>query len=186
MGKFEGVLENERPDTVIVVGDVDSTVACALVTAKMSFDSKGSRPLLAHVEAGLRSFDRTMPEECNRVISDHLSDLLFVSEESGVRNLEKEGVPAERVFFVGNTMIDSLLAYEKEAERSRILNRLGLVPECGVNKPYALLTLHRPANVDSRDVFLEILEGLQEVAAAQTVVFPAHPRTQKKIQQHQL
>ncbi len=190
MRKFERVLESERPDVVIVVGDVNSTVACALVTAKISFDPEGSRPLLAHVEAGLRSFDRSMPEECNRVVTDHLSDLLFVSEESGLRNLDKEGVPADRVFFVGNTMIDSLLACEKDAERSKILTRLELMSSDGGGSahktPYALLTLHRPANVDSRDAFLEILEGLQEVAAAQTVVFPVHPRTQKKIERLQL
>lgn len=188
MRKFEGVLESERPDAVIVVGDVNSTVACALVTAKMSFDAEGSRPLLAHVEAGLRSFDRAMPEECNRVVTDHLSDLLFVTEESGLRNLANEGIPRERVFFVGNTMIDSLLAYEKKADSSSILQSLELGAWTGngsiVNKRYVLLTLHRPANVDDRGAFLEILEGLQGID--ESIVFPAHPRTQKKIQQHQL
>lgn len=188
MRKFEGVLESERPDAVIVVGDVNSTVACALVTAKMSFDAEGSRPLLAHVEAGLRSFDRLMPEECNRVVTDHLADLLFVTEESGLRNLENEGVPRDRVFFVGNTMIDSLLACEKRAESSRILQCLGLNASAGNgsthNAPYVLLTLHRPANVDNRGAFLEILEGLRGIDEG--IVFPAHPRTQKKIQQHEL
>src|SRR5581483_11258942 len=125
--KFESVLESERPDVVIVVGDVNSTIACALVTAKMSFDGEGRRPVLAHVEAGLRSFDRTMPEECNRIATDHLSDLLFVTEESGLRNLQSEGISGDRVFFVGNTMIDSLLACEQHAEQSSILTRLGLV-----------------------------------------------------------
>jgi len=190
MTKFEGVLDSEHPDVVIVVGDVNSTVACALVTAKISFDAEGRRPLLAHVEAGLRSFDRMMPEECNRVVTDHLSDLLFVSEESGLRNLAREGIAADRVFFVGNTMIDSLLAAERAAEQSNILNRLGLsssakngsAPKC----PYALLTLHRPANVDNRETFVEILEALNELAHAQPVIFPVHPRTQKKIEQHQL
>ncbi|MBZ5656143.1 MAG: UDP-N-acetylglucosamine 2-epimerase (non-hydrolyzing) [Acidobacteriia bacterium] len=190
MRKFEGVLESERPDAVLVVGDVNSTVACALVTAKISFDAVGSRPLLGHVEAGLRSFDRTMPEECNRVVTDHLSDLLFVTEESGLRNLSNEGIPQDRVFFVGNTMIDSLLECEKEADNSTILQRLGLMTltwNGSVHKkPYVLLTLHRPANVDNRDAFLEILEGLHEAAVAQTVIFPAHPRTKNKIQQHQL
>ncbi len=190
MRKFEGVLESERPNVVIVVGDVNSTVACALVTAKMSFDAEGRRPILAHVEAGLRSFDRTMPEECNRVVTDHLSDLLFVTEESGLRNLGCEGVPADRIFFVGNTMIDSLLACEKEAQRSTILSRLALTAtsENGsvAKKPYVLVTLHRPANVDNRVVFQEILEGLREVSATQRVIFPAHPRTQKKIEEHQL
>lgn len=190
MRRFEGVLESERPDVVLVVGDVNSTVACALVTAKISFDAQGSRPLLAHVEAGLRSFDRAMPEECNRVVTDHLSDLLFVTEESGLRNLENEGIPPNRVYFVGNTMIDSLLSCEQEAEHSSILQRLKLATLANngsVHKEsYVLLTLHRPANVDNRDVFLEILEGLREVAATQAIIFPAHPRTQKKILQHRL
>jgi UDP-N-acetylglucosamine 2-epimerase (non-hydrolysing) len=186
MQKFEGVLETERPDAVVVVGDVNSTLACALVTAKISFDSAGSRPLLAHVEAGLRSFDRSMPEECNRVVTDHLSDFLLVTEESGLRNLQNEGVAAERVFFVGNTMIDSLLAYQEQAENSAILRRLGLSASngSGAGKPYVLLTLHRPSNVDDRNAFVEILEGLQEIE--QTIIFPAHPRTQKQIQHHQL
>ncbi len=190
MRKFESVLERERPDAVLVVGDVNSTVACALVTAKICFDTDGSRPLLAHVEAGWRSFDRAMPEECNRVVTDHLSDLLFVTEESGLQNLDNEGIPTDRVFFVGNTMIDSLLSCEQEAEHSTILQRLRLATSTGngsvPKKSYVLLTLHRPANVDNRDVFLEILEGLREVAAIQTVIFPAHPRTQRKIQEYQL
>ena len=188
MKKFEAVLENERPDIVIVVGDVNSTVACALVTAKMSFDAEGSHPLLAHVEAGLRSFDRAMPEECNRVVTDHLADLLFVTEESGLRNLGNEGIPRERVFFVGNTMIDSLLACEKRADSSILLECLGLKASVGNGSthknPYVLLTLHRPANVDNRDAFLEILEGLRGID--ESMVFPAHPRTQKRIQQHGL
>ena len=190
MRKFETVLESERPNVVLVVGDVNSTVACALVTAKVSFDVEGGRPLLGHVEAGLRSFDRAMPEECNRVVTDHLSDLLFVTEQSGLDNLDNEGIPPDRVFFVGNTMIDSLLSCEQEAGQSTILQRLGLATSTGNGsvhkKSYVLLTLHRPANVDNRDIFLEILGGLYEVAAVQTVIFPAHPRTQKKIQQHQL
>jgi UDP-N-acetylglucosamine 2-epimerase (non-hydrolysing) len=186
MQKFETVLENERPDVVIVVGDVNSTLACALVTAKISAGPDSRRPLLAHVEAGLRSFDRDMPEECNRIVTDHLSDLLFVTEESGLRNLQNEGISSARVFFVGNTMIDSLLACEQQAEHSLILRRLGLaVPEDScLSKPYVLLTLHRPANVDDRSAFLEILEGLQEIE--EDIIFPAHPRTQKKIREHEL
>ncbi len=186
MQKFEGVLEKERPDIVVVVGDVNSTLACALTTAKMSFDSAGSRPLLAHVEAGLRSFDRSMPEELNRVVTDHLSDFLFVTEESGLRNLQNEGIPAGRIFFAGNTMIDSLLAYLEQAEQSTILQRLGLSAANGSTspRPYALLTVHRPSNVDDRAVFVEILEGLQEIDDA--IIFPAHPRTQKQIQRLKL
>jgi UDP-N-acetylglucosamine 2-epimerase (non-hydrolysing) len=185
------VLLREWPDIVLVVGDVNSTAACALVTAKVPSNAQKPRPLIAHVEAGLRSFDRTMPEECNRVVTDHLSDLLFATEESGLENLKKEGIPAEQVFFVGNTMIDSLLAFEDKADNSNILERLRLLSTDDGNgnrslKDYALLTLHRPANVDYSETFLEILEGVQEVAALYPVIFPAHPRTQKKIQQHQL
>src|SRR5208283_379883 len=156
------------------------------VASKISYDSKGARPLIAHVEAGLRSFDRSMPEEMNRIVTDHLSDLLFVTEESGMRNLAREGVAREKVYFVGNTMIDSLLAYREKAKSSTILHDLGL--RNGVDNnlpgrlmaPYALLTLHRPANVDSRDAFLKILGGLEDATREFPVVFPAHPRTQKR------
>jgi UDP-N-acetylglucosamine 2-epimerase (non-hydrolysing) len=184
MAKFEAVLLQEKPDALIVVGDVNSTLACALVAAKVSFDGSGARPVIAHVEAGLRSFDRTMPEEINRILTDRLSDLLFVTEESGLINLAGEGTPADRVFLVGNTMIDSLLTYKHKAEASTVLSDLGLrhggadgqsVP------PYALVTLHRPGNVDNREAFVNILEGLRELAAQYPVVFPAHPRTQKRI-----
>jgi len=187
MRKFEDVLLQERPDVLVVVGDVNSTVACALVAAKVSFDGCRTRPLIAHVEAGLRSFDRTMPEEVNRVLTDHLSDLLFVTEESGLHNLTREGIPADKIHFVGNTMIDSLLSYKRKAESSSILDNLGLRNEAKdhnssrVVVPYALLTLHRPANVDRRDAFLNILEGLQDLAREGVVAFPAHPRTRKRI-----
>ena len=126
MRRFEEVLLNERPDALILVGDVNSTVACALVAAKISFDSQGSRPLIAHVEAGLRSFDKGMPEEVNRILTDHLSDLLFVTEESGIQNLLHEGIPQEKIHLVGNTMIDSLLAFQDQADNSSILSQLGL------------------------------------------------------------
>lgn len=181
MRKFEKILRQEMPDVLVVVGDVNSTLACALVAAKISFDAFGRRPLIAHVEAGLRSFDRTMPEEINRVLTDQLSDLLFATEESGLQNLVREGVAADRVHFVGNTMIDSLLAYKGKAEASRILEDLGLRSSDNTTQSYALLTLHRPANVDSRDSFVDILEGLQELAGRCPVIFPAHPRTQKSI-----
>jgi UDP-N-acetylglucosamine 2-epimerase (non-hydrolysing) len=188
MRKFEEVLLRERPDFLLVVGDVNSTLACALVAAKISFGATGARPVIAHVEAGLRSFDRSMPEEINRILTDHLSDLLFVTEESGLRNLAQEGVPAEKIHFVGNTMIDSLLAYKDKAEASTILKKLGF-RNGGSNNghvsaitPYALLTLHRPANVDGRDAFSNILEGIKDLAAEYPVVFPAHPRTRKRIQ----
>jgi UDP-N-acetylglucosamine 2-epimerase (non-hydrolysing) len=186
MRQFEGVLIRESPDVVVVVGDVNSTVACALVASKISFDSNGARPLIAHVEAGLRSFDRGMPEEINRILTDHLSDLLFVTEGSGTRNLAQEGMPAERVHFVGNTMIDSLLACRAKAAASTILDDLGLrhTPENGYGHAvtrYALLTLHRPSNVDNRDTFMTILEGLEELSKECPIVFPVHPRTLNRI-----
>jgi len=186
MKRFEVVLLREKPDVLIVVGDVNSTMGCSLVAAKITFDESGTRPLIAHVEAGLRSFDRTMPEEINRVVTDHVSDLLFVTEESGLRNLANEGVPAEKIHFVGNTMIDSLLTYKDKAEASSILDDLGLREGSRAIKPYALLTLHRPSNVDSRYAFSNILEGLQELVANCPVIFPVHPRTRKRIKEHGL
>jgi UDP-N-acetylglucosamine 2-epimerase (non-hydrolysing) len=181
MKKFEKVLCVEKPDVLVVVGDVNSTLACALVAAKISLDASGRRPLIAHVEAGLRSCDRSMPEEVNRVLTDQLSDLLFATEESGLKNLVREGVPSDKVHFVGNTMVDSLLAYKEKAEESRILEDLGLLNSGHSTQSYAILTLHRPANVDSHDAFLEILEGLQELIGECRIIFPAHPRTQKNI-----
>ena len=184
MRVFEGVLVRERPDILIIVGDVNSTLACALVAAK--FPSNG-RPVIAHVEAGLRSFDRSMPEEVNRILTDQLSDLLFVTEESGCHNLMREGVPSERIHFVGNTMIDSLLAFRDKADTSTILDTLGLRKHDAAGEQssddYVLLTLHRPANVDSRETFADILEGLREVTLKAPVIFPAHPRTQKRIEE---
>lgn len=187
MKNFEPVLLKEKPDILVVVGDVNSTLACALVAAKISFDSAGSRPLIAHVEAGLRSFDRLMPEETNRVLTDHISDLLFVTEQSAIRNLRNEGVPADRIYFVGNTMIDSLLALKNKADTSTILEELGLCKQRendGADKlttRYALLTLHRPGNVDNGDTFRNILSGLEELRAKCLIIFPVHPRTRGRI-----
>jgi UDP-N-acetylglucosamine 2-epimerase (non-hydrolysing) len=187
MRRFEPVLLENTPDVMVVVGDVNSTLACALVAAKLNL-----RPMIAHVEAGLRSFDRHMPEESNRVVTDHLSDLLFVTEPSGMANLAREGIPAERVFFVGNTMIDTLLAFANKADSSDVLSRLQLYEHSRGNgnrpslRPYALLTLHRPANVDEREALLEIIEGLQELASSREIIFPAHPRTQNRIHEHGL
>jgi UDP-N-acetylglucosamine 2-epimerase (non-hydrolysing) len=187
MRKFEEVVLAEKPDFVVVVGDVNSTMGCALVTSKISFDVSGSRPLIAHVESGLRSFDRTMPEEVNRIVTDHVSDLLFVTEESGIQNLCNEGISLERVHFVGNTMIDSLLTFKDKAEQSTICERLGLragsANDSGSILPYALLTLHRPSNVDNRDGFLSILAGLEELAKDVPVIFPVHPRTRQRIKE---
>jgi UDP-N-acetylglucosamine 2-epimerase (non-hydrolysing) len=189
MKKFEEIVTAEKPDVVIVVGDVNSTVACALVTAKVSFDNEGTRPLIAHVEAGLRSFDRAMPEEINRIVTDHISDLLFVTEESGLVNLRREGISDDKVHFVGNTMIDSLLAFKGKADSSKKLDELGLRVQAGPNGDgkkvarYALLTMHRPANVDNREAFQNILAGLQELGPECPIVFPVHPRTQKRIKE---
>ena len=185
MKKFEEVLLRESPDVMIVVGDVNSTLACSLVASKLACGPHRSRPLIAHVEAGLRSFDRCMPEEVNRIVTDHLADLLFVTEESGITNLRREGIAEQKIHFVGNTMIDSLLACRESAGRSPILDKLGLRTATNGHgngaANYVLLTLHRPSNVDDRDGFLEILQGLDELAASCPVIFPAHPRTQKKI-----
>lgn len=186
MKRFEGVLLRERPDVVVVVGDVNSTLACALVTSKIAFDSQGTRPLIAHVEAGLRSFDSRMPEEINRIMTDHLSDLLFVTEESGMLNLEREGVSAEKIHFVGNTMIDSLMASLPRAEQSSIHDRLGLNRSEGLEarrSRYVLLTLHRPSNVDGRETLVSILHGVKQISEVHPVLFLAHPRTRKRIEE---
>lgn len=189
MKKFEDVLLSEKPEFLIVVGDVNSTLACALVAAKISFDKAGTRPLIAHVEAGLRSFDRAMPEEVNRIVTDHVSDLLFVTEESGVQNLRNEGIPEGKIHFVGNTMIDSLLLFRDKAESCTILEELGLRVKNGNNGAkhgiarYALLTLHRPSNVDDPDSFQNILAGLADLAVDCPIIFPVHPRTRKRIEE---
>ncbi len=187
MRRFEEVLLREQPDAVVVVGDVNSTVACALVAAKIKIGPDEKRPLVAHVEAGLRSFDRDMPEEINRIVTDHLSDLLFVTEESGIRNLLREGIAKEKIHFVGNTMIDSLLASKEKASKSTILQELSLLRHShgngsgnGISR-YAVLTLHRPSNVDHHATFLNILQGLQELSNACPILFSTHPRTGKRI-----
>jgi UDP-N-acetylglucosamine 2-epimerase (non-hydrolysing) len=170
MRRFEPVLVELRPDVVLVVGDVNSTAACALTAAKL-----GVR--VAHVEAGLRSFDRTMPEEINRVVTDALSDYLFTTEESANQNLLREGQSPDKIFLVGNVMIDSLEACRRLAERSTIARRLGLDESTG----YALVTLHRPANVDAAEKLEGILGALAELAREVPVVLPAHPRTRSRI-----
>ncbi|MCB9549806.1 MAG: UDP-N-acetylglucosamine 2-epimerase (non-hydrolyzing) [Myxococcales bacterium] len=165
MQAFEPVCQELKPDLLVVVGDVNSTISCALVAAKL-----GVR--VAHVEAGLRSFERTMPEEINRILTDQIADLLFVSEESGLINLAREGLDHEGVHFVGNVMIDSLLRHLPRAERSPVLEDLGL--QAGT---YGVLTLHRPANVDDPVVLGRLLDVLARVHAEVPLVFPAHPRT---------
>ncbi len=169
MRKFGDLVQQDRPDMVVVSGDVNSTIACALVAAK-------ERIPIAHVEAGLRSFDRSMPEEINRILTDALSDLLFTTEESANRNLAKEGVAPDKVFFVGNLMIDSLVRALKITRPSSLRSELGLRA-----KPYAVLTLHRPSNVDHGDELKRTLEAIAEIAERLPVVFPAHPRTARNI-----
>jgi UDP-N-acetylglucosamine 2-epimerase (non-hydrolysing) len=171
MVEFEKVVEEQKPDLVVVVGDVNSTLACSLVAAKM-----GVR--IAHVEAGLRSFDRTMPEEINRLTTDALSDFLFVSEPSGIANLRREGTSEDKMFFVGNVMIDSLIHYREKARRSEVPKTLGLKPQ-----EYILVTLHRPSNVDHKLSLQRIIDVLRQLSQRITVVFPIHPRTRKMITQ---
>lgn len=150
---------------------MNSTVACSLVSAKREI-------AVGHVEAGLRSFDRSMPEEINRVVTDSLSDLLFASEEAGVENLRREGVPDGNVFFVGNVMIDTLLAHRERAGASNVFERLGLE-----DRGYAVLTLHRPSNVDDRDTLTGIVGAIEQIAAELPVVFPVHPRTRSRLEE---
>ncbi len=171
MRAFEPVVEQHRPDAVLVVGDVNSTIACGLVAVKL-----GVR--LVHVEAGLRSFDREMPEEINRVLTDAISDLLFCTEQSGVDNLRREGIADTRIHLVGNVMIDTLLRHRERAEQSRVLETLGLVAG-----GYAILTLHRPSNVDDPGVLAKLLDALEVIAADQPLIFPVHPRTRQKLEQ---
>lgn len=172
MKNFEAVLADIRPDLVVVVGDVNSTIACALTSVKLGVP-------VAHVEAGLRSFDRTMPEEINRILTDAISDYLFTTERSANENLKKEGISTDKTFFVGNVMIDTLLKYREKAKRSLILKLLGL--ENGIVSPYAVLTLHRPSNVDQNGTFEVILEGLLSLSKFLPIIFPVHPRTKKQI-----
>jgi UDP-N-acetylglucosamine 2-epimerase (non-hydrolysing) len=165
MRRFEPVVLEHRPDWVVVVGDVNSTIACGLVAKKLGVS-------LAHVEAGLRSFDRTMPEELNRLLTDAISDLLFVSEPSGLENLRREGIADEKVHFVGNVMIDTLRANLEHAQRSAILEELGL--EEG---HYNVVTLHRPSNVDDAPTFAGIVDALDAIQQDLPTIFPMHPRT---------
>jgi UDP-N-acetylglucosamine 2-epimerase (non-hydrolysing) len=169
MERFEPVVRERRPDLVLVVGDVNSTVACGLVAVKLGIP-------LGHVEAGLRSRDRAMPEEINRVVTDSISDLLFASEESGMENLRREGVPEENLCFAGNVMIDTLLRHRDRAEESAVLGELGVE-----TRGYAVLTLHRPSNVDDAAALEGIVEIVEAVEERLPVVFPVHPRTRGRL-----
>ena len=168
--RFGELVQRDRPDIVVVAGDVNSTLACALVAVKEGIP-------LAHVEAGLRSFDRSMPEEINRVVTDSVSDWLFTTETSGNQNLANEGVPGSKVFFVGNLMIDSVVKALARVPSGCLRTELGLAAQ-----PYVLLTLHRPANVDEEDRLRATLEVMRELAQKLPVIFPAHPRTARNIE----
>lgn len=169
--EFEKIILHKNPDLVLVVGDVNSTIACALVASKLNIP-------VAHVEAGLRSFDRRMPEEINRILTDAISEYLFITEKSAQINLLNEGKSKERIFFVGNVMVDTLLRNKNKADSSKILSELNLK-----TREYSLLTLHRPENVDTKQNLEKIILALEEVEKHIQIVFPVHPRTQKKLQE---
>ena len=170
MKAFELVCLSEKPDYVLVVGDVNSTIACGLVAVKLGIK-------LVHVEAGLRSGDRTMPEEINRILTDSISDLLFCTEKSGVENLLKENIPPEKIHLVGNVMIDTLLKNREKAEQSPILEQMGLTP-----KNFATMTLHRPSNVDDPVIFGGLLDAIEVIQNDMPIIFPIHPRTRNNIE----
>jgi UDP-N-acetylglucosamine 2-epimerase (non-hydrolysing) len=169
MMKFEEVCLKERPDLVVVVGDVNSTMAASLVAAKLLIT-------VAHVEAGLRSFDRTMPEEINRIVTDRLADLLLTPSADADENLCAEGVPASRIHRVGNVMIDTLFKFLPLATKDRVRDRLPIV-----DRDYAVMTLHRPSNVDDADTLSRILDVVGEISQRLPVVFPVHPRTRARL-----
>jgi len=175
MKSIEPVLLDYKPRLVLVVGDVNSTIAAALTAVKLGIG-------VAHIEAGLRSFDMTMPEEINRKLTDAISTLLFVTEQSGAENLTHEGVPPEKIFLVGNVMIDTLLRHRELGARSPILDRLGMREDGNACRPYAVLTLHRPTNVDDPNTLQGILSAVSLVATELPVFFPIHPRTRKNIE----
>jgi UDP-N-acetylglucosamine 2-epimerase (non-hydrolysing) len=174
MQSFEPVVLKEKPDWVLVVGDVNSTLACALVCSKLGIK-------VAHVEAGLRSRDRTMPEEINRLLTDQIADLLLTPSEDGDANLLAEGIPPARIRFVGNVMIDSLFNQLKRAEASSIREDLEIS-----GRDYATLTLHRPSNVDDPVTFARILDALEEISTRLPVIFPVHPRTRARLAEFSL
>lgn len=170
MMAFEPIVLVEKPDWVLVVGDVNSTIACAIVCAKLGIK-------VAHVEAGLRSRDRTMPEEINRILTDSISDLLLTTSDDADENLKAEGVAADKIKFVGNVMIDSLFYNLEKSKESKAREKLDLN-----DKDYAVLTLHRPSNVDEKETFAGLLEALIEISERLPIIFPAHPRTKANIE----
>jgi UDP-N-acetylglucosamine 2-epimerase (non-hydrolysing) len=170
---YEAVCLEARPDAIVVVGDVNATAACALVGAKLSIP-------VVHLEAGLRSRDRTMPEEINRLVTDAISDLLWTPSKDADTNLLAEGIPAEKIDCIGNIMIDSFEMLRTQITASDVLRRLGL------HRPFALVTLHRPSNVDDRAQLEGLLDALAQLSAQLTVVFSMHPRTRRRIQEFEL
>jgi len=168
--RYEAVLQKDTPDLVMVFGDVNSTIACSLAAVKLHIP-------VAHVEAGLRSFDRTMPEEINRVLTDQIADLLFITSPEAKDNLIREGISEEKIHFVGNTMIDSLVAFTPHFQMSNIHGVLG------VTKPYALMTFHRPSNVDEESNLQKLVRMLVKITDQLNCVFPVHPRTLHKLEQ---
>jgi UDP-N-acetylglucosamine 2-epimerase (non-hydrolysing) len=174
MLEFEEILLKDRPDVVLVVGDVNSTVACALVSIKMGIPC-------VHVEAGLRSGDRTMPEEINRLVTDGICNHLFVTEQSGMINLAKEGVSDDKISFVGHVMIDSLVHFREKAAESKVLETVGVKP-----KEYILMTMHRPHNVDNEKGLKDILTIIKDACQYRDVVFAIHPRTEARFKSHNL
>jgi UDP-N-acetylglucosamine 2-epimerase (non-hydrolysing) len=174
MMAFEEICLADRPDLVVVVGDVNSTMAASLVAAKLLIP-------IAHVEAGLRSFDRTMPEEINRIVTDRLADLLLTPSRDGTENLRAEGTPEEKIHLVGNVMIDTLRRHLPLATLDRIRGRIPIA-----DWPYAVLTLHRPSNVDQRATLSSILQAVRQIASRMPVVFPVHPRTRSRLREFDL
>ena len=178
MEAFEKVLLSERPDLVIVVGDVNSTLACAVDAKKLGIT-------VAHIEAGLRSRDMTMPEEINRIVTDSISDLLFITERGAKQNLLNEGRPESAIHFTGNVMIDTLLKHRETAMRLPTLKKLGLKKQGGA-PTYAVLTLHRPSNVDSEPIMKQLGQVLKHIGKQFPIIFPVHPRTRTKIAEFKL
>lgn len=174
MTKFEQVVLNEKPDLVLVVGDVNSTIACSLVASKLYIP-------VAHVEAGLRSFDRKMPEEINRILTDTISDFLFITEKSGEVNLLNEGINPDKIHFVGHVMIDSLIQHMVKSEASKVHEKINAKPG-----NYGLITLHRPSNVDNEENLKNILEAFKDIQTDIPLYFPMHPRTKKNMENFNL
>lgn len=171
---FEPVLVAQQPDWVVVVGDVNSTMACALVASKLCVR-------VAHVEAGLRSFDRTMPEEINRIVTDHIADLLLTPSADADANLRREGISEDKIVRVGNVMIDTLLVQLDRARQSRVLEELELLP-----REFIALTMHRPTNVDNPEALHQVFSALGEIARRLPIIFPAHPRTQARLREFKI